>query len=116
MALFALEEAAHTSFAPAVRRGLAWLASAPELGGRSLIDVEADLVWRKVARREPPKLARSLQALASRIHPRLRVPGLDALLPAVAIDHEDRPYHLGWLLHAWPAARVASWEGGLPRS
>jgi hypothetical protein len=79
---------------------------APELGGGSLIDESAGLIWRKVARREPPKLSRFAQAAASRLHPALRAPGLDTLFPPCAVDYEDRPYHLGWLLHAWPAGRA----------
>jgi hypothetical protein len=104
MALFAAGKATGHDHSEAVNLGLEWLARSPELEGRSLIDEQAGLIWRKVARREPGKLARSLQAAASRLHPALRVPALDLLFPAVAIDHEDRPYHLGWLLHAFPAA------------
>jgi hypothetical protein len=81
-----------------------------------LIDTAADLVWRKVARREPNKTARSVQAVASRVHPRLRVPGLDTLLPPRSIDFEDRPYHMAWILHAfpprWEAALLARPEAG----
>jgi hypothetical protein len=106
LALLALEDASGHDFAAPIARGLAWLESAPELSGRSLVDEQADLVWRKVARHEPAKLARSLQAAASRVHPALRVPGLDVILPAGAVDYEDRPYHLGWLLHAWPESRL----------
>jgi hypothetical protein len=102
MALHALEAASGRDYSDAVERGLRWLESAPELGGGSLIDEAAGLVWRKVARREPGKAARYLQAAASRVHPALRVPGLDVLLPPGAIDYEDRPYHLGWVLYAWP--------------
>lgn len=109
LAFFALEAAGGPSSQEAVRKGLGWLERAPELGGGSLIDNEAGLIWRKVARREPGKLARYAQAAASRLHPALRVPGLDLVLPARVIDHEDRPYHLGWLLHAWSAARVQAW-------
>jgi len=105
LALLALEDASGHDFGAPIARGLAWLVSAPELRGGSLVDASADLVWRKVARHEPAKLARSLQAAASRMHPGLRVPGLDAILPAGAVDYEDRPYHLGWLLHAWPEGR-----------
>lgn len=111
MALFALQEASGLDLTAPIRQGLAWLAAAPELGGGSLIDEGADLVWRKVARREPGKLSRYAQAAASRLHPALRVPGLAAAFPPGAIDHEDRPYHLGWLLHAWPAERAARWDG-----
>jgi hypothetical protein len=109
MALFDCAEACEANFDAAAERGLGWLFQAPELGGKSLIDEPADLIWRKVARREPAKLARTLQAAASRAHPAWRVPGLDGLLPPGAVDFEDRPYHLGWLLHAWPGRRVARW-------
>jgi hypothetical protein len=110
MALFALQDASGVSFDAEIGRGLAWLAHAPELSGGSLIDEAAGLVWRKVARREPWKLSRRAQAAASRIHASLRVPGLDTLFPARTIDREDRPYHLGWLLHAWPVSRVERWD------
>jgi hypothetical protein len=112
MALSAVGESSGIDFSPSVDQGLAWLERAPELAGASLIDVDADLIWRKVARREPRKLSRYLQAAASRVHPRLRAPGLDLVFPPVAVDYEDRPYHLGWLLYAWPASkRVPSRSG-----
>ncbi len=110
MALFALKNAGGTDFSEAIRKGLDWLEHSPEIRG-TLIDAEADLIWRKVARREPGKLSRYLQAAASRLHPALRVPGTNTLFPPVAIDYEDRPYHLGWLLYAWPGERAESWDG-----
>jgi hypothetical protein len=110
MALFAVERAAAIDLRSPIARGLGWLAHAPELGGGSLIDEGADLIWRKVARREPRKLSRYAQATASCLHPALRVPGLDTLFPPCVVDYEDRPYHLGWLLHAWPAARATQWD------
>jgi hypothetical protein len=112
MALFALGDAARADFTPELRKGLAWLAGAPELGGGSLIDERENLIWRKVARREPGRLCRVLQAVASRVHPGLRAPGLDVVFPPGAVDYEDRPYHLGWLLYAWSPARVARWSNG----
>ncbi len=116
MALFALAEAGGPAYDDAMRRGLDWLYAVPELGGTSLIEPAADMIWRKVARREPRKLVRRAQAVATRVHPRLRWPGMDALFPAHVIDDECRPYHLGWLLYAWPAARAAAWdrEAGVP--
>ncbi len=105
MALLAAREATGVDFSAAIHRGLDWLEHSPELGGRSLVDDAAGLVWRKVARREPGKLSRALQAGASRLHPGLRVPGLDLAFPPLAVDYEDRPYHLGWLLYAFPANR-----------
>ena len=104
MALLAVASASGSHYDDAIARGLDWLGSAPELDGGSLVDHEAGLIWRKVARREPGKLTRYLQAGVSRIHSRLRMPGVDTLFPPTAIDYEDRPYHLGWLLYAWPSA------------
>ena len=101
MALFALRKAGGPDHRAAVARGVQWLASAPELAGGSLVDRERSVIWRKVARREPGKLSRYLNAGASALHPALRAPGLDTLFPPQAIDYEDRPYHLGWMLYAW---------------
>lgn len=100
MALFDLQEACGVDHTEAVGRGLGWLHRAPETG-HSLVDGSADLIWRKVARCEPGKLSRSVQALASRMHPGLRVPLLGAVMRPGRIDYECRPYHLGWLLYAW---------------
>lgn len=102
MALIALREACGVDHMPAIERGLNWLNHSSEIGG-TLVDREADLIWRKVARREPGKLSRSVQALASWAHPAVRVPGLGQVFRPSAVDYECRPYHLGWLLHAWPA-------------
>lgn len=110
MALFAVEEATGQSFSYHIKRGLEWLARSPELGSGSLVDDDVNMIWRKVARKEPRKMTRTLQALTSRLHPRLRAPGVDRVFPAGAVDYEDRPYHLGWLFYAWPASRVTRWE------
>ena len=110
MALFALREAGGADFGAHVSRGLSWLSSPPELDGGSLIDRDADIIWRKVARSEPGKFSRYAQGLASRIHPSLRVPGLDRMFPPVAVDFEDRPYHPGWVLYAFPKERTERWN------
>src|SRR5581483_11510018 len=99
MALFAVEEATGQSFVHHIKRGLEWLARSPELGGGSLVDDDVHMIWRKVARKEPRKMTRTLQALTSRLHPRLRAPGVDKVFPAGAVEYEDRPYHLGWLFY-----------------
>lgn len=100
MALLALEKACGKSFAGPIEKGLEWLINSPEIQD-SLIDKEKSIIWRKVARREPRKLIRGLQAAVSCIHSSLRVPGMDIIFPPVAIDYESRPYHMGWILHAW---------------
>ena len=109
MALFALTDAGGPDFTKEVQKGLDWLAHSPEING-SLVDSNSDLIWRKVARREPGKLSRYAQAVVSRLHPTFRLPGLDAMFPPGAVDYENRPYHLGWLLYAWPEARAGKWE------
>lgn len=114
MALFALEAAGGPVYADAVERSLGWLTYAPEIG-RSLIDEEAKVIWRKVARKEPRKLARKLQAVASYAHPSMRAWGVDAVLPARVVDYECRPYELGWLLFAWPEEHVAKWTADCQR-
>lgn len=102
MALFDLRAACGTDHREFARRGMQWLIEPAEVGsGGTLIDREADLIWRKVARREPRKLVRGIQATASRLHPAFRAPGMDAMFPPTATDFECRPYHLGWLLYAW---------------
>ena len=101
MALRALQEAGGGAFDQYIARGMRWLERAPELHGRSLIDDQAAMVWRKVARREPRKMTRYVQAACTRVHPKLRAPAVDRLFPPVSIDFEDRPYHWGWFLYAW---------------
>ena len=104
MGLRTLREAGGLDCSAAINLGMRWLTSSPELAGGSLVDDDRDLIWRKVARREPRKLVRALQSGLSRAHSSLRVPAVDVLFPPGEIDYEDRPYHLGWLLYAWSAA------------
>jgi hypothetical protein len=101
MALLALQKACGLDYSEAIAKGLQWLTNPPEIAG-SLIDYEAGIIWRKVARQEPLKASRTVQALASRVHPSLRVRGLDLVFPPTFVDHESRPYEMGWILHAWP--------------
>lgn len=101
MALHALRQACGRGFSQSIRLGLAWLDHAAEIDG-SLLDRENDLIWRKVARKEPGKLSRKLHAAASRVHPSLRAPLIPSVFRPGQIDYETRPYHMGWILHAWP--------------
>jgi hypothetical protein len=101
MALFAAERACGINVSEPVQQGLDWLLSPPECR-ESLVDHQADVIWRKVGRRESRKWARGMQAFASRLHPSWRIPGVDFFWPANAIDRECRPYHLGWFLYAFP--------------
>jgi hypothetical protein len=98
MALLALKSAGGPDHSLAMSRGFSWLSASPELNGGSLIDTDAGLIWRKVARREPGRISRYVQAAAAAIHPEFRIGGIERVFPPAAIDFEDRPYHLGWLL------------------
>ncbi len=109
MALFTLAEACGRDYSESIEKGLHWLFNPPD-NHESLIDDERSVIWRKVARREPGRLVRSLQASVSYLHPGIRVPGLNFLFPAVSIDYESRPYHMGWILYAWSSSRKKKFE------
>jgi hypothetical protein len=100
MALLDLVEAGGTDYSESIRRGVRWMEHAPEVG-RSLIEDDLSLIWRKVGRCEPRKLTRTLRAGLSRISPTLRARWLDLILRPTTVDFESRPYHLGWVLYAW---------------
>jgi hypothetical protein len=102
MALFALSKASGRDYSESIEKGLHWLVKPTEVT-ESLIDTERNVIWRKVARREPKRIVRALQAACSYMHPNLRLKGTDIFFPPVSIDYESRPYHMGWILHAWPA-------------
>lgn len=110
MAVFDLQEACGGDYRAAVIKSVEWLVHSPEING-SLIDHEAGVIWRKVFRREPGKLVRGIQAMASRLHPSLRMPLADTFFPPIAVDYESRPYHMGWLLFAWSGCRVRQLVG-----
>jgi hypothetical protein len=109
MALLAIQDAGGMDYSRWIDRGISWLVNPPETGV-SLIDPQADLIWRKVCRHEPNRLSRGLQAAVSRFHASWRMPGIDWLFRPEQIDYESRPYHMGWILCAWPADRVDAME------
>jgi hypothetical protein len=100
MALFDLAEAGGDAHLDAVSRGLRWLADPPETAEPMLLD-DPPVTWRKVARGDPRKLVRGLRATATSARPSARLGVLDRLFPPGHVDHECRPYELGWLLFAW---------------
>ena len=67
-------QAANINFDEAIARGLEVAVSAPGTEGRIADRSRRGLIWRKVARREPAKLSRYVQAGASRVSPNLRAP------------------------------------------
>lgn len=102
MALFELRESGGRDHVHSVIKGLQWLDLHPEVLA-PLIDDRLDVVWRKVGRREPAKASRRVAAVLTAARPGASLPGVDRLLPAVVVDHECRPYELGWLLYTWLA-------------
>lgn len=102
MALFALAKASGRDFSASIEKGLHWLVNPTEVT-ESLVDDERNVVWRSVARCEPLRLVRGLQAAFSSLHPRFAIPGVDVFFPPSSIDYESRPYHMAWILHSWPS-------------
>ena len=105
MALLDLADAGGDGQLDAIRRGLRWLAGPPEAAqSASTVQLVLDdppITWRKVARADHRKVVRGLRAASTRIVPGARVGVLDRVYPPGVVDHECRPYELGWLLYTW---------------
>jgi len=100
MALFDLAEAGGNDHLASVCRGLGWLSDPPETA-EDLVPGDPVPAWRNVMRQDTRKVVRGVRAAATRVRPGTRLPALDRLFPPGAVDHECRPYELGWLLYAW---------------
>jgi hypothetical protein len=83
-----------------VAAGLDWL-QGPSETAEELVSERFGVIWRKVGRHEPRKAARAARAASTWLAPGRELPGLDRVLRPGAVDHECRPYELGWLLYAW---------------
>lgn len=110
MTLFDVAEAGGADRTPEIVRGLRWIQDHPEVDA-DLVSDSMGAIWRKVGRHEPPKAARRISAVTTAIKPGLHVPGLDRIFPANRVDHECRPYELGWLLYAWLPQRGGADRG-----
>jgi hypothetical protein len=100
MALLDLADAGGTGHLDAIGQGLRWLQGPPEAGQDLVLD-EPPITWRKVARGDPRKVVRGLRAASTRIRPGMRLPALYRVYRPGPVDHECRPYELGWLLMTW---------------
>lgn len=110
MALMELWEAGGADHRRAIGKGLSWLTTHPEIFVE-LVDPRWNVIWRRVGRREPRRLARGLKAVGTSALPGRNLPSLDRLLPPTAVDYECRPYELGWLLYVWLSDPVlATWR------
>lgn len=110
MVLFDLLDAGGRDHRTNIAAGVLWLRDHPEVS-EDLVAESFGLVWRKVGRREPPKAARVLAAVSTSAHVGLHVPGIDRAFPPTRVDHECRPYELGWLLHTWLCPDTRPAEG-----
>ncbi|GMU26427.1 MAG: hypothetical protein HS101_19595 [Planctomycetia bacterium] len=100
MGLFELYEAGGPDHRSAIDLGLRWLEEKQETES-SLVKEDSMLIWRSVRRSDPAKTVRRVRAVVSYFLPSARLGFLDAAFPPGQVDHEDRPYHLGWILYAW---------------
>jgi hypothetical protein len=100
MALMDLADAGGESHLDSVGRGLRWLSERPESSEALVLD-DPPITWRKVARADRRKAVRGLRATSTRIRPGWRISLLDRFFPPGVVDHECRPYELGWLLFTW---------------
>ncbi len=109
MVLFDLAEAGGTDHVERIVAGVRWLDAHPEVNEDLVVD-EPGVVWRKVGRREPAKAVRKISAVTTAVRAGLHVPGLDRAFPPNLVDHECRPYEMGWLLYAWLPARMGNYH------
>lgn len=100
MALFDLFDAGGADHHTSIVSGVSWLTTHPEVLDE-LVDERLGVVWRKVGRHEPAKAARKINAVTTSLRPGFILPGQDRAFPTTRVDHECRPYELGWLLYAW---------------
>ncbi len=102
MALLDLADAGGTDHLDAICRGLGWLTASPETT-EPLVLEDPPTTWRKVARADKRKAVRGIRAASTRVRPGWRLSALDRMFPPTTVDHECRPYELGWLLYTWLA-------------
>ena len=105
MALLDLYAAGGSDHRPAVIKGLGWIDAHSETSD-PLVSREDGVIWRKVGRREPSKLVRSVSAMTTALARGWHLPGLDRAFPPGIIDRECRPYEFGWMLYAWRSRGV----------
>ena len=100
MALLDLAEAGGQPYLEAICQGLRWLTGPPEIREDLILD-EPPVTWRKVARGDRRMTGRGLRAASTGPCSLIRFPALDRVFRPGTVDHECRPYELGWLLMAW---------------
>lgn len=115
MALLDLQEAGGRDHWHSIVKGVHWLDDHPETV-ETLVCPQKGVIWRKVARREPAKAARAVAAATTALAPGLHLPMIDTFFPPGVVDHECRPYELGWLLYAWRSGGQGADDGDVHKS
>jgi hypothetical protein len=100
MALLDLAAAGGQAYLEAICRGLRWLAGPPEIREDLILD-KPPVTWRKVTCGDRRTTVRGIRAQSAWLRPGIRLPALNRVLRPGTVDHECRPYELGWLLMAW---------------
>jgi len=100
MAIMASDRLTGNNHFKDIELGLRWVFGQNELNKNLILDEEG-IIWRDIEKCELKKASRTLRAL-------LCIADLQVLHRLVGkcfvgfrINHECRPYHLGWILYAW---------------
>lgn len=94
MALFAAGEASGRNLEKAITLGFRWIEGSNELGAE-MIDPGRNVIWRCFYRAQHRLFASGLLSMVARS-------GRIREYRDLRIRYECRPYHLGWLLYAFP--------------
>ncbi len=100
MAIMASDRLTGQNHSREIERGLRWLLGQNELN-ECLVLYDAGIIWRDIEKRELAKISRSVRALLCVANLKLLHTLAGRTFLGFCINHECRPYHLGWILYAW---------------
>lgn len=100
MAIMASDRLTGQNHSREIERGLRWLWGQNELN-ECLVLYDAGIIWRDIEKRELAKISRSVRALLCVANLKLLHTLAGRSFLGFCINHECRPYHLGWILYAW---------------
>lgn len=100
MAILASDKLTGQNHSREIERGLRWLWGQNELN-ECLVLYDAGIIWRDIEKRELTKISRSARALLCVANLRLLHTLAARSFLGFRVNHECRPYHLGWILYAW---------------
>jgi hypothetical protein len=100
MGLLKLSSVSGKDFKTHIYKGLNWLSGSNELNVE-MINWKDHLIWRDIERKSPANITRYISMLLAEadLTPPIRL--VDSTY-GLKLNHEMRPYELGWLLYALP--------------